>query len=122
MKWNDTKLTICYFQQCACVNAIYFAPIVTTKYRMKNNKSSTRGLSLEMSPLLEHVRNCTHLSLPHGNFFVAVGTPFRSAINWFVAKKEGDIIRYLIQLWRFTVYVNMYNLYCLKFNFFYLIS
>ena len=29
----------------------YFAPVVTTKYRIKNNKSSTRGLSLEMSVL-----------------------------------------------------------------------
>ena len=40
-----------YFQQCTCVNAIYFAPVVTKAYRMKNNKSSTRGLSLEMSVL-----------------------------------------------------------------------
>ena len=59
MKWNDTKWSVWYFQQCACVNAIYLAPVVTTTYRMKNNKSSTKGLSLEMSEnLLERVRNC----------------------------------------------------------------
>ena len=40
MKWYDTKWTIWYFQQCACENAIYFAPVVTTMYRMKNNKGS----------------------------------------------------------------------------------
>ena len=51
MTWNDTKWTIWYFQQCACVNAIYFAPVVTITYRMKNNKRSTRGVSLEMSVL-----------------------------------------------------------------------
>ena len=49
MKWNDTKWTIWYFQQCACVNAIYFASVVTTTHWMKNNQSSTRGPSLEMS-------------------------------------------------------------------------
>ena len=48
-----TKWTIWYFQKCACVNASYFAPVVTTTSRMKNNRSSTRGLRLEMS-----VRNC----------------------------------------------------------------
>ena len=73
MKWNDAKWTIWYFQQCACVNAIYIASAVTTTYRMKNNKSSTRGLSLEMSALARaraqflnmlHIR--THLSVPHG--------------------------------------------------------
>ena len=51
MKWNDTKWTIWSFQQCACLNAIYFAPVVTTTYHMKNNKSSTRGHSPEMSVL-----------------------------------------------------------------------
>ena len=73
MKWNDTKWTIWYFQQCACVNAIYFAPVVTTTYRMKNNKSSIRGLSLEMSvlagaraQLLNMVYIITHLSVPQG--------------------------------------------------------
>ena len=30
---------------------MYFAPVVTTTYRMKNNKSLTRGLCLEMSGL-----------------------------------------------------------------------
>ena len=40
-----------YFQQCTCVNVIYFAPIVTTTYRMKSKKSSTRSLRLEMSVL-----------------------------------------------------------------------
>ena len=44
MKWNDTKWTIWYFQQCASVNAIYFALVVTTTYRMKNNKGSITGL------------------------------------------------------------------------------
>ena len=73
MKWNDTKWTIWYFQKCACVNAIYFASIVTTTYRMKNNKSSTRGLSLELSvlararaKLLKILYISTHLSVPHG--------------------------------------------------------
>ena len=52
MKWNDTNWTIWYFQKCACVNAIFFfAPVVTTTYRMKNNKSSTGGLGLEKSVL-----------------------------------------------------------------------
>ena len=49
MKWNDTKWTIWYFQQCACVNAIYFASVVTTTHCLKNNQSWTRGPSLEMS-------------------------------------------------------------------------
>ena len=40
MKWNDIKWAIWYFQQCTCVNAIYFAPVVTSTYRMKNNKGS----------------------------------------------------------------------------------
>ena len=62
-----------YIQKCACVNAIYFAPVVTTTYRMKNNKSSTRSLSLEMSALararaqlLNMLYIRTHLSVPHG--------------------------------------------------------
>ena len=73
MKWNDTKWSIWYFQKCACVNAIYFAPVVTTTYRMKNNNRSTRGLSLEMSVLVRAraqwlimLYNSTHLSVPHG--------------------------------------------------------
>ena len=73
MKWNDTKWTIWYFQQCACVNAIYFAPVITTTYRKKNNKRSTRGLSLKMSVLARvraQLQNMlyiiTHLSVPHG--------------------------------------------------------
>ena len=73
MKWNDTKWTIWYFQQCACVKAIYFAPEVATTYRMKNNKSSTRGLNLEMSvlaralaQLLNMLYISKHLSVPHG--------------------------------------------------------
>ena len=62
-----------YFQQCACVNAIYFAPVVNTTYRMKKNKGSTRGLSLGMSvlararaQLLNMLYISTHLSVPHG--------------------------------------------------------
>ena len=39
MKWNDIKWTISYFEQCACVNVIHFAPVVTTTYRMKNKGS-----------------------------------------------------------------------------------
>ena len=50
-KHKKTGMTIWYFQQCARVNAIYFAPVVTTTYRMKHNKSSTRGLSLKISVL-----------------------------------------------------------------------
>ena len=49
-----------------------FAPVVTT-YRMKNNKSSTRGLSLEVSvlararaQLLNMLNISTHLSVPNG--------------------------------------------------------
>ena len=66
MKLNGTT-----FQWCACVNTIYFAPVVTTTYRMKNKKSSTRGLNLEMSvlaraQLLNVLYNSTHLSVPHG--------------------------------------------------------
>ena len=73
MIWNDTKWTISYFQQCACVKASYFAPVVATTYRMKNNKSSTMGLSLEMSvlagaraQLLNMLHINTHQSVPHG--------------------------------------------------------
>ena len=69
MRWNDYLI----FHQCACVNAIYFASVVTTTYRMKNNKSSTRGLSLEMSvlsrahaQLFNMLYISTHLSVPHG--------------------------------------------------------
>ena len=29
-EWQTKKWTIWYFQQCACANAIYFAPVVTT--------------------------------------------------------------------------------------------
>ena len=73
MKRNDTKWTIRYFQQYACVNAIYLAPVVTTTHRIKNNKSSTTGLGLEMSvlararaQLLNMFYISTHLSVPHG--------------------------------------------------------
>ena len=73
MKWHDTKWTIWYFQKCACVNAIYFIPVVTSTYRMKNNKSWTRALSLEISvlarvraQLLNILYISTHLSVPHG--------------------------------------------------------
>ena len=59
--------------QNACVNAIYFAPVVTKAYGMKNNKSSTRGLNLKMSVLakaraqfLNMLYINTHLSVPHG--------------------------------------------------------
>ena len=69
----DRKWTIWYFQQCARVNATYFAPVVTTTYRMKDNKRSTRDLSLEMSvlararaQLLNILYISTHLSVPHG--------------------------------------------------------
>ena len=73
MKWHDTKWTIWYFPQCACLNAIYFAPVVTTTYRMINNKRSRRDLSLEISvlararaQLLNMLYISTHLSVPHG--------------------------------------------------------
>ena len=46
IKWIDRKWTIWYFQQCARVNTIGFAPVITTTYRMKNDMSSSRGLSL----------------------------------------------------------------------------
>ena len=48
-EWNGItqKWTFWYFQKCACVIFIYFAPVLTTTYRMKNNKRSTRGPSLE---------------------------------------------------------------------------
>ena len=69
--WNDTKWTNWYFQKCASINAIYFAPVVTTTYRMKNNKSSARDLSLEMSvlararaQLFNVLYISTHLSVP----------------------------------------------------------
>ena len=69
MEWN--KMDYLIFQQWACVNAIYFCP--RTTYRMKNNKSSTRGLSLEISvlsraraQLLNMPYLGTHLRVPHG--------------------------------------------------------
>ena len=45
-EWNGKtqKWSFWYFQQCACLNAIYFKPVVTATYRMKNNKSSTKGV------------------------------------------------------------------------------
>ena len=53
--------------------SIYFALVITKTYRMKNNKSSTRGLSLEKSvlararaQLLNMLYISTHLSVPHG--------------------------------------------------------
>ena len=75
MKWNVTKWTIWHFEQCACVNDICFAPVVTTTYRMKGNKRSTRGLSLEMSVIARaraqllnmlYISTHIHLSVPHG--------------------------------------------------------
>ena len=51
---------------------MYFAPVVTTTYRIKN-KGSTRGLSLEISvvararaQLLNMLYIKTHQSVPHG--------------------------------------------------------
>ena len=82
MKWNDTKWTTGYFQQCACVNTIYFAPVVTTKYRMKN-KSSTRGLSLEKSVLALHLytpeRTTWRKYLEHCSIYVEIGTIYQSS-------------------------------------------
>ena len=71
MKWNDTKWTIWYFQQCACVKAIYFAPVVTITYHMKNNKVPTTGLRLgcpcwARAQLLKMLYISTHLNVPHG--------------------------------------------------------
>ena len=70
---RNTKNKLSYFQQCACVSAIYFARVVPSTYRMKNNKNSTRGLSLEMSvlakaraQLLDMLYINTYLSVPHG--------------------------------------------------------
>ena len=71
MKWND-KMDHLIFSAMSCVNAIYFAPVVTTTYRVKN-KSSTRFLSLEMSvlaiaraQLLNMLYISIQLSVPHG--------------------------------------------------------
>ena len=51
---------------------MYFAPVVTTTYRMKNNKGSARGLSLEISvparmpaQLSNMLYINAHLSVPH---------------------------------------------------------
>ena len=52
MEWH--KMDYLIFSVMRMCKRIYFAPVVTTSYRMKINKSSTRGLSLEM----------TYLSLP----------------------------------------------------------
>ena len=104
-KWDDTKWTIWCFPQCACVNAIYFAPVVTTTYRMKNNKSSTRGLCLEMSvfdrarvQMLNMLYISTHQSVPPTSFpgsfilrLVQAGhVPLK---KWEVTKKlrEGEV-------------------------------
>ena len=73
--WNGMtqKWTFWYLQQCACVNAIYFAAVVTTTCRVKNNKMSTRGQSLEVSvlararaKLLNMLYISRYLSLSHG--------------------------------------------------------
>ena len=52
---------------------LFFAPVVTTTCRMKNNNSSTRGMILELSvlararaQLLNMLHNIKHLSVPHG--------------------------------------------------------
>ena len=59
MKWNDTKWTTWYFQKCACVNAIYFAPVVTTTYRVSKTTSARQGIwDVKWVSLLERVRNC----------------------------------------------------------------
>ena len=83
-----------YFQQCACVNVICFAPVVTTTYRVKNNKSSTRGMSLELgvlararAQLLNMLYISTHMSVPHGqNIYKTSYTP----ISKNVVGKNGE--------------------------------
>ena len=52
------------------MHAIYFAPVVTKTYRMKNNKSSPRGLSLEMSVLA--IARAQLLNMPHINIHLSV--------------------------------------------------
>ena len=52
IKTKDTKRTIWYFQQCACVNTIYFASVVTTRTVWKTTRA------LKWVSLLERVRNC----------------------------------------------------------------
>ena len=71
VEWH--KMDYLIFLAMRMWNGIYFAPVVTTTYLMKNNKSSKRGLSLEMSvlawahaQLLNMVYISTHLSVPHG--------------------------------------------------------
>ena len=74
-KGHKNKHNKTWMKQCACVNAVYFAPVVTTAYRMKNNKGSTRtrGISLEnrvltraRAQLWNMLYISTHLSVPHG--------------------------------------------------------
>ena len=50
MKWNDTKIDYLIFSAMSMRKRHLFCTCSHT-YRMKNNKSSTRGLSLEMSVL-----------------------------------------------------------------------
>ena len=72
MKWNDTKWTM-LFSEMRMRKRIYFVLVVTTTNRMKNNKSSTRRLSPEMSvfareraQFLNMLSISTNLSVPHG--------------------------------------------------------
>ena len=55
---NDTKWTIWYFQQCACVSVIYFAPVVTTTHRTRTTGAQQRVWALKWMSLVKRVRNC----------------------------------------------------------------
>ena len=70
IKRNDTKWTIWYFQQCACVNVISFASVVTTMHCLKNNQSSKMWSkpwnARARAQLLNMLYNSPRLSVPHG--------------------------------------------------------
>ena len=72
---------------------MYFAPVVTTTYRMKNNKGPARGLSLEIivparmrAQLSNMLYINAHLSVPHEKkyeedcyVYIEIGTTYESS-------------------------------------------
>ena len=73
IKWNGTKWTIWYIQQCACVNAIYFASVVTTTHCHEKQTRAQQGVRASKwvvararAQLLNMLYNSPHLSVPHG--------------------------------------------------------
>ena len=59
MKWNDTKWSIWYFQQCACVSERHLF-CTSSHHNVQHEKQPelNKGWALKWVSLLERVRNC----------------------------------------------------------------